>query len=66
MEVRKGVPVLKQAGIIANQRLAEHLKKSGYVESRFTPSLWKHKKKPISFTLVVGEFGVKHVKKQHA
>jgi hypothetical protein len=28
------------------------------------PGLWKHKTRPISFTLVVDDFGVKHVEKE--
>ena len=31
-----------------------------------TPGLWKHVSRPISFTLVVDDFGVKYVGKQHA
>jgi hypothetical protein len=30
-----------------------------------TPGLWKHKPRPISFTLVVDDFGVKYVGKEH-
>ena len=65
-EVRKGMPGLKQASIIANKRLSEHLSKAGYKQSRFTPSLWKHTKLPISFTLVVDDFGVMHKGRKNA
>ena len=60
-EIRKGMPGLKQAGAIANLRLAAHLTKHGYVQARHTPSLWKHTHLPISFTLVVDDFGVKYI-----
>ena len=65
-EVRKGMPGLKQAGIIANERLSEYLKEAGYMQSKFTPSLWKHKKLDVSFTLVVDDFGIKCVNKKNA
>lgn len=38
-EVQKGMPGLKQSDIIANERLAKHLKQAGYMQSRDTPSL---------------------------
>jgi len=41
-EVRKGIPGLKQTGIIENQRLSKHLATAGYIQSEFTPSLWKY------------------------
>jgi hypothetical protein len=66
MEIRKGMPGLKQAGRIANDRLTTHLAKSGYRPVRHTPSLWTHDTHPIVFTLVVDDFGVKHVGKEHA
>ena len=42
-----------------------HLAKHGYQPCRLTPGLWKHSHRPISFTLVVDDFGVKYVGKQH-
>ena len=65
IEIRKGMPGLKQAGKIANIRLTNHLERYGYKPCPFTPSLWKHKERPISFTLVVDDFGVKYVGKEH-
>ena len=65
MEVRKGMPGLKQAGRIAHDRLIKHLAQYGYAPCRNTPALWKHVTKPISFTLVVDDFGVKYIKKLH-
>ena len=58
------MPVLKQAGKIAHIRLTSHLKQSGYTLCRYTPALWKHDTRSISFTLVVENFGVKYVGKQ--
>ena len=41
------------------------LEKHGYLQSKLTPGFWKHKWRPISFSLVVDDFGVKYVGKQH-
>ena len=42
MEIQKGIPGLKQAGRIANDRLWIHLAKFGYTPVACIPSLWKH------------------------
>jgi hypothetical protein len=57
---------LKQAGILANQLLQTRLAPFGYYPSRHTPGLWLHKTRSISFTLIVDDFTVKYVGKQHA
>jgi hypothetical protein len=49
MEIRKGMPGLKQAGQIANDNLTTHLAKSGYRPVPITPSLWTHDTRPIDF-----------------
>ena len=46
--------------------LKERLKKKGYFELPHTPGLWEHVSRPIAFTLVVDDFGVKYVGEQHA
>jgi hypothetical protein len=56
---------LKQAGLLANQLLQTRLAPFGYYPSRHTPGLWLHQTRPISFTLVVDDFTVKYVGKQH-
>ena len=38
---------------------------SGYYECKHTPGLWRHLTRPISFTLVVNDFGVKYVGREH-
>jgi hypothetical protein len=65
MEIRRGMYGLPQAGIIANQLLTERLQPEGYYQCRHTPGLWRHKWRPIMFSLVVDDFGVKYVGKQH-
>ena len=46
-------------GLLANQLLTEPLQKHGYFKCQFTPGLWKHVWRPITFTLVVDDFGIK-------
>ena len=60
VEILKGMPGLKQAGKIANDRLVWHLAHFGFAPVRHTPSLWRHESRPISFCLVVDDFGVKY------
>jgi hypothetical protein len=65
-EIQKGMYGLPQAGIIAQQLLKERLQKHGYRQSQTTPGLWKHDTCPMSFSLVVDNFGVKYVGKENA
>jgi hypothetical protein len=57
---------LKQAGLLSNQLLQTRLAPFGYYPARHTPGLWLHENQPISFSLVVDDFAVKYVGKQHA
>jgi hypothetical protein len=66
IEIRKGLYGLKQAGLLANQLLQTRLAPFGYYPARHTPGLWLHRTRPISFTLMVDNFTVKYVGKQHA
>ncbi len=65
-KIQKGMYSLPQAGIIAQQLLKERLQKHGYYQSQMTPGLWKHDTHPISFSLVINDFGVKYVGKENA
>jgi hypothetical protein len=56
---------LKQAILLANQLLQTSLAPYEYYPARHTLGLWLHKTRPISFTLVVDDFTVKYVGKQH-
>ena len=60
MCIQKGMYGLMAAGILANKLLKSRLAKKGYFELPHTPGLWKHVSRPISFTLVVDDFGIKH------
>ena len=57
---------LPQAGRLANDQLKEYLEPHGYYEVDHTPGLWNHKWRPIQFTLVVDDFGIKYNGKEHA
>ena len=66
VEVRKGMYRLSQARELVNELLKKRLNKHGYYQSKIVPGLWTHKTRPISFTLVVDNFGVKCVVEEHA
>jgi hypothetical protein len=66
MEIHKGMPGLKQAGQIANDRLTTHLAKYSYCPVPITPSLWTHDTQPIDLSLLVDNFSIKYVGKEHA
>ncbi|KAL7474481.1 hypothetical protein ACHAW6_000454, partial [Cyclotella cf. meneghiniana] len=54
------------AGILANKLLSSCLDADGYYQCQFTPGLWHHKWRPITFSLVVDDFGVKTVRLTYA
>ena len=66
VEIRKAIYGLPQAGALANKLLKKRLAPAGYYEVPHTPGLWKHIHRPIAFSLVVDDFGVKYVGKAHA
>ena len=65
LEMRCAVWGLPQAGILANKLLQKRLPPHGYYECKHTPGLWQHLTHPISFTLVVDDFEVKYVGREH-
>jgi hypothetical protein len=64
-KIRHGMYGLPQAGIIPQELLAKQSKEQGYLQSKTTPRLWKHEWQPITFSLVIDDFGVKYVGKEH-
>jgi hypothetical protein len=66
IKTRKGMYGLKQAVLLANQLLQTRLAPFGYYPARHTPGLWLHHTRHISFILVVDDFAVKYMCKQHA
>ena len=63
VKVMYGLP---QAGNIAHELLKKRLNKAGYHPTQFIPGLWKHVWRPITFTLVVDDFGIKVKGNNHA
>ena len=66
MEIRKALPGLCQSGALAAKKLAADLKPYGYYKVPKTNGLWRHETRPISFTLVVDNFGVSYVDRKDA
>jgi hypothetical protein len=66
LKMRRAVWGLPQAGILANKQLRRKLAPFGYFEhvNVNTQGLWYHESRPITFTLVVNDFGVKYVNKE--
>ena len=66
MEIRRGMYGLPQSGILSNKLLKERLPQYGYYELPHTPGLFKHETRPVWFSLVVDDFGIKYVGKENA
>ena len=66
LDIRKGMPGLKQASRISNDRLKSHLAQFGFAPVPRTPKLCKHDTKPILFYLAVDGFGVNYIGKETA
>ena len=64
--IKRGMYGLPQSVILAQTLLEKRLNAYGYHQNRFTPDLWTHEWRTICFTLVVDNFGVKYVGKEHA
>ena len=61
MEIRKTLYGLCQSSALAAKKLAADLKSYCYYKVPKTNGLWKHESCPISFTLVVDDFGVSYI-----
>jgi hypothetical protein len=49
---------LPQAGILANELLQQQLTLEGYRPIEHTHGLWKHKTRPVWFSLAVDDVGI--------
>ena len=63
MEIRKGMYILPQAGIIYPTQLKMHLAPFGYKPFQYTPGLWDHENRDTKLCLVVDNFGIKYTRK---
>jgi hypothetical protein len=57
---------LPQADRLANDLLVKRLAPHGYDPVPHTHGLWRHDTRPVTFTLVVDEFGIKYIGKENA
>ena len=64
--IRKVIYGLPQSGLLARELLEQRSQKQGYTQIKVTPGFWTHAWRLIRFTLVVHDFGVKYVEKEHA
>ena len=67
MKIIRGICGLPQASVLANKLLKkQRLEKHDYYKVDPTPGRFTHKTCPIWCTLVVDDFGVKYIGRQHA
>jgi hypothetical protein len=60
VRITKGIYGLPQAGLLAQQRLFKILAQHGYHPTEHTPALFRHETRPVAFSLIVDDFGVKY------
>jgi len=66
VEIRKGMYDHPVSGCLANDKLVQILQNHEFVQSDLIPGLFKHKTRPLCFSLVVDDFGVSYVGKENA
>jgi hypothetical protein len=66
IKAKQGMYGLPQSGLLANKLLEKRLNKHGYRQSKLVPGLWRQDTRPVQFTLVVDNFGVKCDGEEHA
>jgi hypothetical protein len=64
-KISKGLYGLPQAGMLAQRKLIKHLAAHGYHLTPRTECLFRHETRPITFALVVDDFGIKYDGKEH-
>jgi len=65
-KISKGMYGLPQAGRLAYDQLVLNLGRNGYHPCKRTHGLWRHVTRSVLFSLVVDDFGIKHVGKHSA
>ena len=66
IKIKKGMYGLKQAALLAYQKLVTNLAPHGYHPCKYSIGLWYHDTKPTKFCLCVDDFGVKYYSKDDA
>ena len=65
VEVQTGMHGLLQVDILTQELISKCLKKHIYYQWKLVHGLWKHIWRPIQYALVVEDFGMKKVEKEH-
>ena len=65
-EIRKGCYFLPQSGRLSNDLLHKRIGNHSYYECATTPGLWRHQWHPITFVLLVDDFGSEYVAERHS
>jgi hypothetical protein len=65
-EVTMGMYGLPHAGYLAQEELKKFLLTHNFIECPHTPACYKHKSRPIQFSLVVDDFGVQYTHESDA
>ena len=65
-DIPRGFYGLPQSGQLANDLLRTRLEKAVYYEAATTPGLWSHKRRPVQFILLVDNFSISYLGKEHA
>ena len=66
LKIVKGMYVLPQSGNMAHNLIKKRLYEAGYFPVQFTSGLWRNVWSPVTFTLVVDDFGIKFTGDTHA
>jgi hypothetical protein len=66
VKIHKGIYGLPQVDILANELLQQCLAQDGYRPTNHIHGLWTHNTRPITFSLVVDNLGIKYVGQEHA
>ena len=60
MDIQKWMYRLPQSIEVANDKLKINMAKFGYYPEPISLGLWRHRKSPLQFSLVLDDFGVKY------
>jgi hypothetical protein len=66
IQINIGMYGLPQAGRLVTKLLVKNMAPHGYHPVYHTHGLWKHTTRPVMFILVVDDFRIKYVGKEHA
>ena len=66
IKIKKGMYGLKQAALLAYQKLVTNLAPHGYSPCKYSLGLWTHATRQTKFCLCVDDFGVKYFSKDDA